>query len=353
MKISVFGAGPCGISLAIHLIQCNNEVLLHTNEGHQRTLNKLGRDGRISSAGEIDGNFLLKITQSLMDAVLFAKILIIAVPTDAHETILADIGGTNQDLTRHTIIAVPSNFFPLLAHRRIKARGILGVATSPFTSKIQNGKLMVKSIKKVLPISGLPANLSQSFCDEIAEIFPQPLEWYPNCLALDMACIGAIMHVVPTLLNVGWIESAKGDLGLYPDCMTESVVDVMTALDQDRLEIGRRLDFQLESVLEMMNKYYGTSYRTLREFALNSKPHNMTRWAPDSMAHRVITQDIPCSLVPWFQLGLKVGFNSRLMEIFIFLGSRINNEDYLLNGRNLAKLGIENLSKAEIVRIFS
>ncbi|MDR6101853.1 opine dehydrogenase [Agrobacterium larrymoorei] len=351
MNISIFGAGPCGLSLAIHLLQRDNKVLLHTDANHQRTFSKLSCNSSISSIGEIDGTFLLNVTQSFSEALLFARILIVAVPTNAHEALLAKIENTNHDLTRHIIIAIPSNFFPLLSHRRIKARAILGVATSPFTSKAQNGKLLVKSIKKVLPISGLPATLGHSLCEEIARIFPQTLDWYPNCLALDLACIGAIMHVVPTLLNVGWIETAKGDLGLYADCMTDSVVDIMTALDQDRLEIGRRFDCELEPVLQMMNKYYGTSYRTLREFVQNSKPHNMTRWAPDSMEHRVITQDIPCSFVPWFQLGQKVDFYSRLMDTFIFLGSRINKDDYVTNGRNLRKLGIEALTKEEILKV--
>lgn len=351
MKVAIFGAGPCGISLALYLLQHQCEVLLHTHPEHRRTLNAITKAGHVESEGEIQGSFLLNITESTVEAITFSKFLILAVPSNAHEALVSAFEKLNERLSEHIIISIPSNFFPFLVEGRIKIKVVAGVASSPYTAKVHRGKLLVKFTKRELAIASLPANPEKEVTNQISRIFPQQLIWRSHVIAVDFGCIGSIMHVAPTLMNVGWIERTGGDFGLYPDGMTESVVTIVNELDKERLEIAKRYDQQIESTLDTMNRYYDTSYSTIRELTLHSKPHTMTKWAPSTMQHRVVTQDVPCSIVPWYQLGLKVGYRARHMESFILLASTINHQDYMCTGRNLKKLRIDEAAKDDILSL--
>ena len=56
--------------------------------------------------------------------------------------------------------------------------------------------------------------------------------------------INAIMHPAGMLGNVGWIEKSGGDFLYYREGITPAIGAWIDAVDQERLEIVRRLGLQ-------------------------------------------------------------------------------------------------------------
>jgi opine dehydrogenase len=133
--------------------------------------------------------------------------------------------------------------------------------------------------------------------------------------------------------------------------MSPAVVEVIEAIDKERIAISREFGFNSPPVLTIMNQYYGQKYATFAEFARKSAEHNMTKMAPTHMKDRFITQDVPFVLVPWFELGLKVGVYSSALRSLIDMASIVNGTDYLETGRNLRTLGLESASRNQILGV--
>ncbi len=70
--------------------------------------------------------------------------------------------------------------------------------------------------------------------------------------------------------------------------------------------------------------------------------------APTTLEHRYISEEVPMSLVPISELGLKFGVTTRGINAIISLANLIHETDYKTRGRTLNKLGINDLSVTEL-----
>jgi opine dehydrogenase len=71
------------------------------------------------------------------------------------------------------------------------------------------------------------------------------------------------------------------------------------------------------------------------------------------MQDRFIVQDVPYVLVPWYELGAKVGIHSSAIKSIIDLASIVNATNYMETGRNLRRLGLGAASKSQVLETFS
>jgi opine dehydrogenase len=294
----------------------------------------------------INGRFCPQFSNNIADAVHFSRTIIIILPSYGDDTIVEELRKYNDQLQEHIIIFVSGNWIARRASRDLRVRYILETATAPYACRYPDGTGSISGIKKVLPIACLPACPSQELKQTIGQLFPQPLDWRDNCFELGMLCITGIVHPAPILLNAQWIQDTMGSLQLYRQCMAKE-------LDQDRIRIARAYGINVPSLLEIMNEYYGTQFADLKAFAMHSKAHAKILVGPEGLRGRGVIQDVPHVLVPWYQLGLKVGIASRPMQALIDLASRLNKEDYLRTGTTLEKLVLADLSPDDILKAYT
>jgi hypothetical protein len=78
------------------------------------------------------------------------------------------------------------------------------------------------------------------------------------------------------------------------------------------------------------------------------------QWTPTprSMAHRYVTEDVPCGLVPMSALGDAVGVATLVIDGLIALSSATLGRDLAREGRNLEHLGLAGLTAGEVRRVF-
>jgi opine dehydrogenase len=74
---------------------------------------------------------------------------------------------------------------------------------------------------------------------------------------------------------------------------------------------------------------------------------------PTSLKDRYITEDVPCSLVPIALIGEKLGIDVSMTRAVVEIGSAVCAEDYWRTGRTLESLGLDAMTRSEMIETFS
>ncbi|TIP01701.1 MAG: NAD/NADP octopine/nopaline dehydrogenase [Mesorhizobium sp.] len=348
LSVSIIGAGNCGCSFAADLAHRGADVLLYGHPNHRRNINAIRRNGDLTARMKIEGQFHPTVTTEMANAVQFSHLLVVTVPSYGHDAIVNEL--KDFDLSSHIVVVINANFFALACSKKLNALAILETNSSPYSSRVQDGEVLVKGIKNSLPIAAFSNSLSEKQWSQIAEIFPAPLQWSDNVFDIGMQSNNGVIHPITAILNTGWIESTKGDFYFYRDGISPSVGNVIEAVDSERLKIAEALGFRPQTVLQEMVGFYGGAFDKFSDFAFHTKVHNATKIAPAHMQDRYVSEDIPYVLVPWCELGIKAGIDARTMRALVEIASVINGVNYFETGRNLRSLGVDHMSKTEFLR---
>ncbi|UBR30328.1 Na(+)/H(+) antiporter subunit F1 [Bacillus sp. SD-4] len=113
------------------------------------------------------------------------------------------------------------------------------------------------------------------------------------------------VHPGPTLLNVGRIDYA-GEFALYKEGITKHTVRLLHAIELERLNLGRRLGFELSTAKESRIER-GYLERDKEDEPLNrlfnTSPVFSQIPGPNHVESRYLTEDIAYGLVLWSSLG--------------------------------------------------
>jgi opine dehydrogenase len=150
------------------------------------------------------------------------------------------------------------------------------------------------------------------------------------------------VHPGPCLLNAGRIEYSKGEFWLYKEGITEHTVNVIKAIEKERLALGNKLGFELEGAAEARatRGYFESSKGKLYELFNNSKVFTKIK-GPLSITSRYIIEDISYGLVLWSSIGKSIGVKTPTIDSVIILGGVLLERDLYEEGITLNKLGFE------------
>ncbi|KAI9048919.1 hypothetical protein LZ554_006770 [Drepanopeziza brunnea f. sp. 'monogermtubi'] len=351
LKVSILGAGPAGFALAVDLESKGASVLLYSHPDHRRHADAVISRGGLEVSGAIEASTKLYITSDIQEAVEFSRIVIITVPSTGQETLLCEL--KQFSLLEHTIIAVPGNLFSLVATAGMKVRNFLETNISPYSCRMSEGGLAVFGKKGSFSIAALHGDCDLISKAKVERIFcGQRLRWSHNVIEVSLTNINGVFHPLMMLMNAGRIESTGGDFRVYADGLTRSVANAILAVDRVRLEIGKAFGFKLDSVIATSNRCYNAHFTDLVDLARHSEPHNKLM-APGIMDHRNLSEDVPDLLVCWHGLAEKLEINASPIKAVIDLASIATGIDYMESGRNMTKLGLQDLSRSQLLEQFS
>ena len=80
-----------------------------------------------------------------------------------------------------------------------------------------------------------PASRNDEAMELVRRLYPLPAA--PNVLDTTLNNVNPMIHVVPSLLNMGSIDARDGAFSIYGEGMTESILGAMEALDRERLAL--------------------------------------------------------------------------------------------------------------------
>lgn len=355
-KFAVIGAGHGGKAMAAHLAIKGFSVKLYN-----RTLSKImpiiKRKG-IEVEGEVSGFGSIDLASDNIGEVLNnTDVVMVAVPAFAHAAIAERCAPHLKD--GQVVVLNPGRtcgaleFINVLRERGNNNDIIVAEAQTFIYASRGMGPASVKifRIKQAIPVAAIPAIKTDEALDRINEGFPEFISG-ASVIETSFNNIGAVFHPAITILNASRIESTMGNFQFYIEGVTPSVAKVLEAVDNERVEVAHTLKCKnVLTALDWLTMAYNVIEDNLFD-GIHSNPGYYGIMAPKTTNNRYITEDVPMSLVPISAFGHVFGVSTTATDSLINMANIIFKIDFRKTGRNLSKLGLENLSLEEIRDVF-
>lgn len=158
------------------------------------------------------------------------------------------------------------------------------------------------------------------------------------------------VHPGPCLLNAGRIDYSGGEFWLYREGMTKHTINVLHAIEHERMEIGKAFGFELEDAVESRYRrgYFANDKDELQHLFNTSEVFTKIK-GPVSCTSRYFVEDISDGLVLWSDLGKVAGVPTPNIDAVITLGSSLLQTDFRATGLTLNKLGFAGLSVNQLI----
>ena len=224
--------------------------------------------------------------------------------------------------------------------------------TLPWACRIfAPAKIAIFGIKEFIYAGVFPKCKTSEIINAINEFLPIKVKPLDNVIVAGFENINFGGHPLLTTLSIGLLENFDGNFNYYRDCCSVATSKASIIMENERLEIGKKLGIKLIPELEMMNSLYNSNYKTVYDFNRDSSTHVKISSGPNSSKARYITEDVPYLLIPIYEFAKLTKVNTPIIKSVIHLTNAFNDENYFITGRTLEKMGINNLTNSEIAKL--
>lgn len=362
-KITVIGAGNGGVTAAYHFSKLGYNVCLYDQAQFALQIDAIRESGGIKALETMDDVPLILngyqaidlVTTSIETALEYSDMLVMIVPSFAQE-ILFDLM-LPYLRSQHILFSLPGNYASLVLNQKRIDLGydhikmtFVDAMTIPWACRLGDpGTVAIMGIKEFIYAAVMPKTKEKDIIERVNQFFPIEIKSLSNVIEAGLENINFGGHPLITTLNMGLLENFSGQFNYYCDCVSPSTDKVSGKMEEERLNVGRHLGIQLRPELEMMNALYNTQAESVYEFNKTSTTHGKIHSAPDSAKSRYITEDVPNILVPVYEFSKLVGIEVPIIESCIRIASAYNETDYFNEGRTLKKMGLNNMTKEDIL----
>lgn len=346
--ITVLGGGNAAHAAAANFALKGYDVRMFEDARFAKNMQKVFDTQEIKLSGVLgEGTAKLSmVTSDIAKALDGVQVIMLAVPAFAHK-FYADL--LSDHLKPGQIVFVfAGTMGSLVIYNELKKKGrekgviIAEGYTSAYDTRLTApGEVTVFSIHDPLMTGVMPGKKTDEALAVLKEFFPvKPAE---SVVDAGLYALNPVVHTPGCIMNAGRIEYAKGEFWFYKEGITPCVGRVTEALDEERMNIIKKLGYKAVSVVDSLNSK-GGSHKNIYE-AITTNPAFVKIKGPDGINNRYFTEDIPFGVVPWALLGDMLGIDTPVMDSIITIGHLILQQDVYETGRKLADMGIdENMS---------
>ncbi|GEM_PF-3505124 len=316
-RILVVGAGNGGQATAIDLTTRGFNVCLYEFPAFSPNLGNKLNSKVISSTGFINGDTIIdSITTDEREASEYSRVVLVTMPAFAHPTFFATFKDHLQEGS--SIYFLPGNLSTLMALETTELikRGITLVEFNslPYGCRINDEGVVNLAIKaRFLTYAAFPARDTVKVVDEIEQLYPGYTE-NADILEVLLNNPNPLMHPPGVLLNLGRTKHLPGEFFMYAEGMTDSVLRVVRAVNDERLKIGRELGYDLIDIAEFRGSLSDGSEHSFLDCGKYGKMFDSARY---------LTEDVPFGLCYWNALAKKVGVTTPNIDALITLTSTV------------------------------
>jgi opine dehydrogenase len=353
MKITIIGAGNGGQAIAGYLGMKGHDVTLYNRSIAK--LQSLIKNGGVLLKGVISGFGKIKlITDDMQKAVSNMELIMVTTTADAHSDIAKVMCQYLED--GQSVVLNPGRtcgaieFYNVIKQNNPSKKIYIGEAQSLVFAcrKEREGLINIIGIKKFVMFAAFPSIDTDYIMGKLNQLFDCFVK-VKNVLVTSLENIGAIFHPSIVLFNAAVIDRNTG-FYFYQD-MSPGIASFLMEIDKERLNVGNAFDIELIPVDRWIVKAYPVlSGNTLCENMRNNPAYNNIL-GPQNLSSRLITEDIPTGLVPISNLAKIVHIECPIMQSVIKICQTLVHRDFILNGRTLLRLGLNNMSKSDILNI--
>lgn len=201
-------------------------------------------------------------------------------------------------------------------------------------------------------LSALPAGKVSQVLDRLRPLYP---DFVPRADVLETGLrhTGPVVHVAATVLNAGRIGPNIPPFRFYKEGFPEPVARIAERVDAERLRVAEALGYRLASTFDTMLAWYGDqgAHGASLGEVLTTNPAFQAAFAPQTLQHRFLTEEVPFGFVPLEGLAQVCGVPTPAISALITLASLLLDTDLRAGGRHLQRLGLGGLSRQEISRL--
>jgi opine dehydrogenase len=360
ISITVLGAGNGAFAAATDLAVRGFDVALFEMPQFESNISDIAKLGGINletlpSSGVVSGFARLKtITTDIKKALASAEIVLVIVPSFAQEAMAKVCAPHLQD--GQVILLTPGNFGASIAFRQcLQDTGCkrrVYVAESETMQyacrKKDSTTITLRGNKKTMSLASFPTVDTDHVLRVVQKIYPAFTK-AANVLVTGLSNPNTILHLPVVLANISNIDN-KADVLFYHEGMTPSVGHIIDKMEEERIGAAK-IGIDVRPMLEIVRGYYthqGAAGRSLWEFFRNN-PIFPTSKLPDTLNHRYLTEDIPFGAIPMQNLLGKFGLPNQTIKMVVDLLCTASGVDLYKNARDLAKLGLEDISASELL----
>lgn len=339
MKITIIGAGNSGLAMAAHLSLAGHEITLWNRT--RKNIKKLLKTHTIYAHGAIKGAAKIRlVTDNLAAALDDPELILITTPASSHQDLAKQIA---QLLQKEILIVLnPGRTFGALEFHHVyqeynqTVQPILAeTQTIIYTCrKTSEDSIDVISLKSDVLLSTFNPDENPAIIAQLPEVLQQYFIPAQSMIKTSLGNVGMILHCAPLLLNTGWTESPKVDYKYYYDGITPTISRLIEKIDEERVAVSKALGYEVETTQVWLERTYHIEGTDLYD-AIHKNRSYLTIYAPKSLYHRYIFEDVPCGLVPLEAVGKSLGLAMKTTALIVDLASTLLETDFRASGRNL------------------
>lgn len=323
--------------------------------------------------------FFDKVTTDVAEAVKGAGIVILTTPSIGHKVFFEKLIPALED--GMVIHIIPDNYGSMVLRKMMREAGcdkkviIGGWSSSPYGSRvdIKGGVVMprIRAYYRAINLRGasLPMTDNEDFLDSTRYIgafdcINQGDGVVPGQTVMDtgFSNVNPVLHCPGVILGVGVMENwgviygeERNDFSIYSHAYCPSISRVQYGLYQEQCALAEAMgvgiqDFDKKQFFSRENilgaEYMGPDY----EIPFEEHDYIQYGTGPFTIQNRYITEDIPVGCHVYHELGKKFGVKTPIVDSLINLASVMAEQDFYEKGYTLEYLGIDHMTKEEMLR---
>jgi len=343
-SVGIIGAGATALAYAAYLSNKGVSVQLFNRtydnisklcETEIQLTNKIS----IKSKG-------IKVTQNL-EEIVKNKIIFLNVPAFAQKHIIGSIipyvhFGTLLLLNPGGVGGLIENYTEELSEKGV----FLAEANNSLFAcdKLSNNEVNIDGFKKEIISSGIPL-FYRSFFDNYLPQF----KFSNNPISSSLNYVNATVH--GALVYANFDKILKGKLKFfYKDGLTKDSAELLERLENERKEICSAYDSAFKSFHNLLSFDYESNGVNLFQLINNINVYDNVP-SPNFPNHRYFKEDIPCGLLPLYDLSNIAGVNTPTLDCIVKFFESIS--DLVLNSRRITQKDLQRFMDQKGNIIFS
>ena len=357
-KVVVLGGGPGAHATAADLALRGFQVSLYDLPEFADGLKRTKEIGKIELTGQIKGVAKVNlVTTDIKEALRDVGMIFVVARSNAH-SLFADACAPYVEEGQVIVFAAGNCgslvFANVFREKEIKKDVMFAEMHSlPYGCRFREptsvgGPVHVRIFFTApLAVGVFPARRTDEVIARIKKYYPDTIA-LTNVLEAAMNAGNPMVHVAPTLLNIGRIERVD-DFKLFYEGFSESVVRVVMTMFREKEAICQAFGLKVlrptpETTKNFLYYRFGACKpkEGVEEIWQTKQPME------DVSKARYITEDVPYGLAMYSSFGKLVGVKTLTIDSVIQLASVINRVDYMAEGRTAEELGLSGLNVKQI-----
>ncbi len=355
MKIAVLGSGNGGHAVAFDWARSGHDVYMFDFEQYPKNIKAINKAKGIYSEGEMEGfQEIAYAGHDISKVVPDADLIFVVGPAYSTE----EFGKACKPFLKSSqkYVICPGSCAGSFAFKKalgldIEDESVIVSETStlPYAVRvIGDAKISIfNRLKGGYFLAALPTKYTKEMYDIVVKVFDKML-MAENVLKTTLQNANPVIHPAVSLLNAALIERTQGNFLFYEEGVTISVGRLIKAVDNERIQIGEKLNINVipDPVIGVEQGYQA---EPTYDIGYSQAPGFKGIMAQPQLDYRYFNEDAGYGLVFLADIAKHIGVETPTIDAVLELVSVLMGRNYKAEkARTMESLGLSHYSFEEL-----